>query len=213
MSRDRIIDAIEEDPDLADFPKLDENAQENEADSTPRDRESPNISGILEHPTYQALEEKLLDAEKRADLQWDQATRALAELDNVRKRSAREVENAHKYGIEQFAKALLPILDSLEQALSSVKLDASGPDSAMQGIELTLKLFQDTLKKFSIEVIEPQDLPFDPQWHEAMSIQETAGVPPGTVVMVLQKGYRLNDRLLRPARVMVSKSSLENGNA
>lgn len=158
----------------------------------------------LDHPSYVSLEEKLTLAEQKAHENWEKSVRALAELDNVRRRSEREVTNAHRYGQEKLITSLLPVVDSLEQALQMPENEIT---TAMQeGLQLTMKLFLDALGKCDVEQIDPQGALFDPQQHEAMSIQEIEGTAPNTVVAVFQKGYKLNDRVIRPARVIVSKN-------
>ena len=130
----------------------------------------------LDHPSYVALEEQLTLAEQKAHENWEKSVRAVAELDNVRRRMEREVANAHKYGMEKLVSALLPVIDSLEQALQMAK------DASMQeGLKLTMKLFTDVMQKFDVEQIDPVGATFDPQQHEAMSIQESPGTPPNTV--------------------------------
>lgn len=160
-------------------------------------------SHSLAHPSYEELEEKLTLAEQQAHENWEKSVRALAELDNVRRRAEREVTNAHRYSLEKFIDALLPVIDSLEQALQLA--DEAGDGSMREGLELTLKLFVDVLQKFNVEPLNPEGAGFDPQLHEAMSIQESSDVAPNTVMTVFQKGYRLHDRVIRPARVIVSK--------
>lgn len=163
----------------------------------------PKEEAALEHPDYAALEEKLTLAEQTAHENWEKSVRAMAELDNVRRRAEREVTNAHRYGSEKIISSLLPVVDSLEQALQLAVNDA---DSAMQeGLELTMKLFVDALEKFDVVQLDPLNAPFDPQEHEAMSIMDAPNSPPNTVITVFQKGYKLNDRVIRPARVIVSK--------
>lgn len=132
----------------------------------------------------------------------EQLIRMQAEMENVRRRSEQDVAKAHKYAIEKFVKELLPVVDSLEQALQN-KGDETG--SVVEGVELTLKMFVDTLARLKVEQINPEGERFDPQEHEAMSMQPGTGAEPNTVIMVVQKGYKLNGRLIRPARVIVSK--------
>ncbi|MCW8408214.1 nucleotide exchange factor GrpE [Legionella sp. PATHC035] len=157
----------------------------------------------LDHPSYIELSEKLTLAEQQAHENWEKAVRAQAELDNVRRRAEREVANAHRYGVEKLISDLLPVIDSLEQAL---QLAVKAEDSSMrEGLELTLKLFTDVLKKFEVQQIDPVGMPFDPQLHEAMSMQDAPGAEPNTVLAVFQKGYKLSDRVIRPARVVVAK--------
>jgi molecular chaperone GrpE len=131
----------------------------------------------------------------------------MAELDNVRRRMEREVANAHKYGMEKLVSALLPVVDSLEQALQLADKDKSTDPAMYEGLELTMKLFIDVLQKFDLTQIDPVGATFDPQEHEAMSIQDVPGAAPNSVVAVFQKGYKLSDRVIRPARVIVSKKS------
>ncbi|CAM2957312.1 Heat-shock protein GrpE(HSP-70 cofactor) [Legionella steigerwaltii] len=157
----------------------------------------------LDHPSYIELSEKLTLAEQQAHENWEKAVRAQAELDNVRRRTEREVANAHRYGVEKLISDLLPVIDSLEQAL---QLAVKAEDASMkEGLELTLKLFMDVLKKFEVQQIDPTGAPFDPQLHEAMSMQDAPDAEPNTVLAVFQKGYKLSDRVIRPARVVVSK--------
>jgi molecular chaperone GrpE len=145
----------------------------------------------------------------KADDNWDKYVRAAAELENVRKRAARDVEHAHKFGIERFAGDLLAVCDSLEMAL--VAEGESSVESLKAGSEATLKLLQSTLQRFGVEALDPHGEPFDPTIHEAMTMQPSADVEPGSVVTVFQKGYALNGRLLRPARVVVASEPAEAG--
>jgi molecular chaperone GrpE len=157
----------------------------------------------LEHLSYEEIAEKLTLSEQTAHENWEKAVRALAELDNVRRRSEREVQNAHRYSLEKFANGLLPVVDSLEQAL---QLADKSADAAMhEGLSLTMKLFLDVLEKFDVKQIDPLGEPFNPEQHEAMSMQESPDAMPNSVLMVFQKGYKLNDRMIRPARVIVAK--------
>lgn len=157
----------------------------------------------LEHPNYAKLSEKLTLAEQQAHENWEKAVRVQAELDNFRRRAEREIANAHRYGGEKLISSLLPIVDSLEQAL---QLAVKAEDVSMiEGLELTLKLFVDVLQKFEVQQIDPIGTTFDPQLHEAMSMQDAPDAEPNTVIAVFQKGYRLGDRVIRPARVVVSK--------
>ncbi len=175
-----------------------------ENDDITNDNEELDLdANALEHPSYLALEEKLTIAEQKAHENWEKSVRAMAELDNVRRRSEREVANAHRYGIEKLVNSLLPIIDSLEQAL---QLADKHKDSSMhEGLELTMKLFLDALGKYEVQQLNPEGEQFDPQQHEAMSMQESNEVPDNTILGVFQKGYMLNDRVIRPARVIVAK--------
>lgn len=165
--------------------------------------EEVHPEAALNHPSYIALEEQLTLAEQKAHENWEKSVRAMAELDNVRRRMEREVANAHKYGMEKLISALLPLGDSLEQAL---QLADKNTDPAMhEGLELTMKLFVDVLQKFDVTQIDPIGANFDPQEHEAMSIQDVPEALPNSIIAVFQKGYKLNDRVIRPARVIVAK--------
>ncbi len=157
----------------------------------------------LEHLDYEELEEKLTLSEQKAHEHWEQVVSLQAELMNVRRRADRDVENAHRYGVEKLITSLLPVLDSLEQALQLAEKD--GNQGMKEGLELTIKLFLDVLEKSEVEQINPHGQSFDPQHHEAMSAVPSADVPANTVLEVFQKGYKLNERVIRPARVIVSK--------
>jgi len=139
----------------------------------------------------------------------DEALRAHAEAENVRKRTLREIEHAHKFALERFAGALLPVVDSLEKTLESVrgKHTEIKPETIVEGVELSLKLFGEALGKAGIEEVNPLGEPFNPAFHEAMSMLEAAAAEPGSVIEVLQKGYILNGRLLRAAMVIVAKAA------
>ncbi|WED44623.1 nucleotide exchange factor GrpE [Legionella cardiaca] len=158
----------------------------------------------LEHPSYIELEEKLTSAEQKAHENWEKAARAVAELENVRRRAEREVSNAHRYGVEKLLTAFLPVADSMEQALQLSEKEKN--TSMHEGLQLTMKLFLDVLEKNGVQQLDPLGEPFNPQEHEAMSMQEVAGSAPNTVLAVFQKGYKLHDRVIRPARVVVSKA-------
>lgn len=138
----------------------------------------------------------------KVDENWDKYLRAAAELENVRKRTARDIENAHKFALERFATELLAVRDSLEMGLSTA--DKSDAGSLVEGSEATLKLLASTMERFGVEEVDPEGEPFDPSRHEAMTTQPSTEVEPGTVITVYQKGYLLNGRLLRPARVVVA---------
>lgn len=140
------------------------------------------------------------DLAARADENWDKYLRAVAELENVRKRAARDVESARKYSLEPFARELLAVRDSLELGLSA----EADTDALREGSKATLKLLSNCMEQFGIAEVDPVGEPFDPQLHEAMMMQPSSEAEPGTVTTVFQKGYSLNGRLLRPARVVVA---------
>ena len=139
----------------------------------------------------------------------EQMLRSQAEMQNVRRRAEIDVEKAHKFALEKFVKELLPVADSLEKAVESTEgHDESGElvASIREGVEMTLSLFMSSLKKFNVEQINPVGEPFDPQHHEAMSMVPAPDAEPNSVVAVVQKGYLLNDRVVRPAMVVVAKA-------
>lgn len=160
----------------------------------------------VEHFDYETLQKKLTDAELQAHNNWEKAVRATAEVDNIRRRAERDVASAHKYGSEKLIVSLLPVIDSLEQALQAAEQVADEGNAAIkEGIELTLKLFGDALTKSNVVQLDPVGEAFDPNQHEAMSMQDAPDAEPNSVLMVFQKGYVLNGRVIRPARVVVAK--------
>jgi molecular chaperone GrpE len=145
-----------------------------------------------------------LEALKReAEESWAKYLRAVAELDNLRKRNARELENARKYGVERLAAAVLPVRDSIEAALGAG--DTADVATLLEGERATLRLLDDALAGVGIEEIDPAGEPFDPTKHEAIGMLPSAELEPNSVLEVIQKGYGLHDRVLRPARVLVSR--------
>jgi molecular chaperone GrpE len=173
--------------------------------------EPANESEIVEEAQsakedQQALTKLLEDARAKADDHWDQLMRTRAELENIRKRNQRDVENAHKFALEKFSTDLLQVWDSLELGHQAAQDEQADVGKLREGTELTLKLLVDVMKKHGIDQVDPDGEPFNPEFHQAMSMQERDDVAPNTVVAVVQKGYLLNSRLLRPAMVMVSKA-------
>ena len=175
---------------------------DNEISKEQSENEAPNDqaddAGQSEEIT---LEEQLGQMQEKADLNWDKYLRAVAELENVRKRTSRDVENARKYALEGFAREFLVVNDSLEIAANS---EESNIESLQSGLKATLNLMLSTMEQFGFEVIDPHGEPFDAEYHEAMSMLPSEEVEPGSVLTVFQKGYMLNGRLLRPARVIVA---------
>lgn len=154
----------------------------------------------------EGLSRLLEEAKSKADENWDQLMRARAELDNVRRRQKKELENAHKFGIERFVRELLPIKDSLELGLNAAQSESADVNKLLEGTEMTLSLFTSAMEKFEITEVNPEGETFNPELHQAMSMVETPDVDPNTVITVVQKGYTLNGRLVRPAMVMVSRA-------
>jgi molecular chaperone GrpE len=149
----------------------------------------------------------LEDARGKADEHWNNLVRAKAEMDNLRKRHERDLENAHKYALERFVAELLAVRDSMELGLSAAQDEGADVEKLVEGTELTLKLFSDVMERFDVVQIDPQGEPFNPDLHQAMSMQPRDDLPPNTVVTVVQKGYTLNGRLVRPAMVIVSQAA------
>jgi molecular chaperone GrpE len=139
----------------------------------------------------------------------DAVLRAQAEVQNTRRRAEQDVEKARKYALERFCGELLPVVDNLERALESAGPEDAAVEPIAEGVELTLKGLLEALRKFHVEPLDPEGEPFDPNLHQAMSMVENPEVEPNTVLAVMQKGYTLNGRLIRPAMVMVSKSATD----
>ena len=168
------------------------------------DSAAANISE--EQEKINELELALASAKSTVSDQKDSVIRAKAEVDNVRRRAAQDVEKARKFALEKFASEMLTTVDNLERALQSIDKDDESNKAIIEGIELTYQGLLASLEKFAIKAIDPQDQPFNPELHQAMSMQEVEGVAANTVIAVMQKGYELNGRLIRPAMVMVSKA-------
>ncbi len=158
-----------------------------------------------EEAVPQITQEQLEEAEKKAQNHWDKLVRIQAEMDNLRKRTQKDLENAHKFALEGFAKELLTVIDSLELGIKAASGDSAEVTKFREGSELTLNQFTAAFEKFKIDVLEPVGQPFNPELHQAISMQPTADFLPNTVMACIQKGYVLNGRLLRPAMVIVAK--------
>lgn len=152
------------------------------------------------------LESALAVAQEEAANQKDKALRIAAEAENVRRRSMQEVEKATNFALEKFAGELLDVIDNLERAIQVIDPNDEAIKAVAEGVQITYKGFINTINKFGLEAVDPEGAPFDPQLHQAMSMQESNEVAPNTVLHVMQKGYLLNGRLLRPAMVMVARA-------
>lgn len=152
------------------------------------------------------LEAALLKAEATVLEQRDSVIRAKADMENARRRAEGEVDKARKFALERFAGELLPVADNLERALMMADADNEALKPMLEGVDLTLKSFVSCIEKFGVKVVDPQGEAFNPEFHQAMSMQESTEFAPNTVMAVMQKGYELNGRLLRPAMVMVSRA-------
>src|SRR5690554_3232602 len=172
-------------------------------------KQEPNAQPEVDAVDTSPAPESELDAEKlnaELDNLRDQLMRAVAETQNVRRRAEQDVEKAHKFALEKFAKELLPVVDSLEKSIeSSQGEEGERLASIREGVEMTLALMLGVLNRFNVDVVDPLGAPFDPQLHEAMSMVEQPTAEPNSVIAVVQKGYTLNGRLLRPAMVVVAK--------
>ena len=156
--------------------------------------------------SVEELAKKLEQAEQKASDNWDKAVRMQAEMENLKKRTQKDLESAHKFALEGFVKELLPVIDSLELGLQAATGDNDEVHKFREGSELTLKQLEAAFSKFNIEVVNPLGQPFNPELHQAMAMQPSADAEPNSVLNVFQKGYVLNGRLLRPAMVVVAKA-------
>ena len=182
-------------------------------DSGPEDS-GPAGPGGEDQAVTSDVEGPLAEALSQIETYKDQVLRAQAEAENTRRRASRDVENAHKYALENFAQELLPVLDSLEKAVElATKAEAAeaGAEAIAEGVELSLKMFHTVLEKAGIAQVDPLGEPFDPQQHQAMAMVPSASAEPNSVIEVMQKGYTLNGRLVRAAMVVVSKAPEQAG--
>jgi molecular chaperone GrpE len=152
------------------------------------------------------LTKLLEDARAKADERWDQLLRARAEMENLKRRHERELENAHRYALDNFVRELLQVWDSLELGHSAAQEESAGVERLREGTELTLRLFRDVMSKFGVEQLDPEGERFNPDYHQAMSMQPRGDMEPNRVATVVQRGYLLNGRLVRPALVIVSQA-------
>lgn len=180
----------------------DEQVAEKTSDSAQAESGDSGVDGELA-AQMDALQEQLAAAK-------DQAIRDQAEMQNIRRRAERDVEQAHKYGVEKLVNSLLPVLDNLDRAIDAANTDAADRsavfESVVEGLELTRKSALGALQSFAVEALEPVGEPFDPQVHEAMTMVPSPTAEPNTVIDVLQKGYTLNGRVIRAAMVVVAKA-------
>ncbi len=176
-------------------------------DTLPEDTEAlePNMADDLNATPPTQLAEELTKAARLAEENWDKFVRTQAELENLKRRAEKDLQNAHKFGLEKFARELLPVADSLELGLSVETGDNPEVQKLREGMELTLKQLIASLEKFNVTPIDPEGDKFNPELHQAMATQPTDEAEPNTVLKVYQKGYLLNDRLLRPAMVVVAQ--------
>lgn len=188
--------------------KIVENEVENADDQSTNAPAADEAEAESENASEEVSEvDQLAQLEAEVEKYKDVALRAEAEMQNLRRRAERDVQNAHKFGSERLLQSLLPVLDSLEKAIeASEAAGQTEDDPQLEGIKLCSKLLVDVLTKEGIEALDPEGEPFDPNLHEALSMIENPDLEPNSVMTVIQKGYRLNERLVRPAKVMVSKA-------
>ncbi len=159
-----------------------------------------------EAQTVDAIQEEIAGLNLKLVEAQEQSLRALADAQNARRRADQDVEKAHKFGQEKLVTDLLPVIDNLERAIDTIDANDEQFKPVLEGIELTLKSFQDTLTRNSVVAVNPEGEPFDPQLHQAMTMVPSPDVEPNSVINVFQKGYTLHGRLIRPAMVVVSKT-------
>ena len=168
-------------------------------------KETKSPEQVAAENTVEELALMLEEARNKASENWEQVMRVQAELENSRRRAERDVENAHKYALEKFALELLPVKDSLEMGLAAASGEDANIEKLREGTELTLKMLSNAMEKFGIAEVNPVGEPFNPELHQAMTMQESDKHEANSVTAVMQKGYLLNDRLIRPAMVVVCK--------
>ncbi|MBT1065290.1 nucleotide exchange factor GrpE [Bowmanella sp. Y26] len=181
-------------------PQQEQQAQEEVIQEQVQSEQTPEQQRIVE------LENALAQAESNLAEQKDSVLRARADMENARKRAEAEVDKARKFALERFAGELLTVIDNLERALQVADASNDAVKSLVEGVAITHKSFIATIEKFGMTVIDPQGQPFNPELHQAMGMQESAELEPNSVIAVMQKGYEINGRLLRPAMVMVSRA-------
>ncbi|MDX1539010.1 nucleotide exchange factor GrpE [Arsukibacterium sp.] len=190
--------------------KPNEQAEEMKQDTQQPENKANEQADTVELSGEQAviskLETELAEIKAKLADQQDLMLRIKADAENARRRASQDVEKAHKFALEKFAGDLLPVVDNLERALAFINREDEAFTGIVEGVELTMKSFLDTVGKYGVQQIDPQGEPFNPDLHQAMTIQPSADVAPNTVTFVMQKGYELNGRLLRPAMVGVSKA-------
>jgi molecular chaperone GrpE len=192
--------------------KHSEHGQRSDTNTDEADSQQQGEGGNPESGEEMSHEQLLLtlqDAKAKADQHWNQLLLARAELDNNRRRNERDVENAHKFALEKFVRELLPVKDSLELGLAAALGEGTELEKLREGMALTLKMLGSAMEKFGVSEVDPAGEKFNPERHQAMAMQESPTAEANTVLTVYQKGYLLNDRLIRPAMVVVSSAPAE----
>lgn len=163
---------------------------------------------VMEITSVEDMARQLAETRLREQDYWDRLVRAQAEFDNYKKRVEKDLQNAHKYALERFARELLAVIDSLELGIQASNASQPEVEKLREGMELTLRQLTAAFEKFGIQVIDPLGDKFNPDLHQAMAAQPADDVEPNTVIKVFQKGYSLNDRLLRPAMVIIAQQAM-----
>lgn len=178
-----------------------------EAQASPEATEHQGESevSLVEHDNVQSLQRELEQALAKAEENWNQYLNVRAEMENMRKRAERDLQNAHKFALEKFINELLPVKDSLEMGITAAK-ETHDIAKLLEGSELTLKMLAMALEKYGVQELNPQGDKFNPELHEAVAMQPSTDAKPNTVSHVIQKGYLLNGRLIRPAMVIVAQA-------
>lgn len=172
--------------------------------------EAPHEAATISEPdvVIAELRQQVELLTRRAEENWDRYLRSQSELENVKRRTDRDLQNAHKYALEKFIKELLPVMDSLDLGIQAATSDAAEVVKLREGAELTMKQFHQVLERFNVSVLDPVGQRFNPEEHMAMAMQAVAGAEPNTVLKVIQKGYSLHERLLRPAMVIIAQARM-----
>jgi len=184
-----------------------ENVESKEGSVTSSENEQQDVEVVDATASVEELQQQLEEAAEKVNEITDKLLRAQAEMENLRRRNEKELQNAHKFALDQFSKDLLPVVDSLELGIQASVGDAPDVTKLREGNELTLQLMKSVLEKFNIVAVNPVGDVFNPDLHQAMSMEPAEDVEPNTVLKVFQKGYTLNERLIRPAMVVVAQSS------
>jgi len=180
---------------------------EAEIEASSTESEATTVETESEELTVELLQTKLAEAEAKADDNWDQLVRSRAEMENIRRRLERDLVNAHKYALEKFAQELLPVIDSMEMGVAAAMDENADVSKLREGTEMTLKMFETAIEKFGIKGVHPKGEAFNPEHHQAMTMIDSAEHEPNMIIDVMQKGYLLNERLVRPAMVVVSSAN------
>lgn len=186
---------------------MSEQKHEQEIEQSQNEAQESEELEQAEQTVEKDIEQLLAEAQKQAEEHWNSLLRVQADMENLRRRTRIDVENAHKFGVEKLVNALIPVADSLELGLDAAKKPEANVDAIREGVEMTFKQLLDVLADFNVERIDPAGEKFNPQMHEAMTMVPSPQHEPNTVMEVFQKGYALNERLIRPARVIVSKEA------